>query len=143
MDLKWTLSFFYPLNTLLLITDEITQDSLFRSYNVLELVFLVDNASCTGPLNCRSVCVDASPSILKCISLKYKTKIPHTGDKASLDRGGQQHQCHRRVDQEYPKTQFFLKNGKNHPQRKNSKTSRNMPKLAIRLTLPPDCWKES
>ena len=26
-------------------------------------------------------------------------KIPHTGDKASLDRCGQQHRCHRRVDQ--------------------------------------------
>ena len=112
-------------------------------------------------------------------------KIPHTGDKASLDRCGQQHQCHRRVDQEYPKTRFFLKqkkspktqklrnvqkydkisdtpfnqrslihrkawfppcfvgqripqnsiflkNGKNHPKCKNSKSSRNMPKLVIR-----------
>ena len=27
---------------------------------------------------------------------------------------------------------FFLKNGKNHPKRKNSKMSRNIPKLAIR-----------
>ena len=31
-----------------------------------------------------------------------------------------------------PKPDFFLKNGKNHPKRKNSKMSRNMPKLAIR-----------
>ena len=30
-----------------------------------------------------------------------------------------------------PKTRFFLKNGKNHPKRKNSKTSRDMPKLAL------------
>ena len=31
-----------------------------------------------------------------------------------------------------PKPWIFLKNGKNHPKRKNSKTSRNMSKLAIR-----------
>ena len=31
-----------------------------------------------------------------------------------------------------PKNQIFLKNGKNHPKRKNSKASRDMPKLAIR-----------
>ena len=31
-----------------------------------------------------------------------------------------------------PKNPIFLKNGKNHPKRKNSKTSRDMPKLAIR-----------
>ena len=31
-----------------------------------------------------------------------------------------------------PKTPIFLKNGKNHPKRKNLKTSRDMPKLAIR-----------
>ena len=31
-----------------------------------------------------------------------------------------------------PKNQIFLKNRKNHPKRKNSKTSRNMPKLVIR-----------
>ena len=30
-----------------------------------------------------------------------------------------------------PKNPIFLKNGKNHPKRKNSKTSRDMPKLAI------------
>jgi hypothetical protein len=30
-----------------------------------------------------------------------------------------------------PRNPFFLKNGKNHPKRKNSKTSRDMPKLAI------------
>ena len=30
-----------------------------------------------------------------------------------------------------PKPNFFL-NGKNHPKHKNSKTSRDMPKLAIR-----------
>ena len=30
------------------------------------------------------------------------------GDKASLDRCGQQHRFHRRLDQEYPKTQFFF-----------------------------------
>ena len=30
-----------------------------------------------------------------------------------------------------PKKSFFLKNGKNHSKRKNSKTSRDMPKLAI------------
>ena len=30
-----------------------------------------------------------------------------------------------------PKNQMFLKNGKNHPKRKNSKTSRDMPKLVI------------
>ena len=35
------------------------------------------------------------------------------------------------VDQEYPKTLIFLKKGKNHPKRKNSKTSREMQKLAI------------
>ena len=57
--------------------------------------------------------------------LKHK-KIPHRGDKASLDRCGQQERYHNRVDQEYPKTHFFL-NGKNHIKRKNSKTSRNMP----------------
>jgi hypothetical protein len=35
------------------------------------------------------------------------------------------------VDQEYPKTEFFEKRKeKNHPKRKNSKTSRDMPKLA-------------
>ena len=39
-------------------------------------------------------------------------KIPHTGDKASLDRCGQQHRCHRRVDQEYPETHFFGKTEK-------------------------------
>ena len=33
-----------------------------------------------------------------------------------------------------PKNPIFLKNGKNHPKRKNSKTSRDMPKLAIRLS---------
>ena len=32
---------------------------------------------------------------------------------------------------EIPKNPIFLKNGKNHPKRKNSKTSRDMPKLAI------------
>ena len=31
-----------------------------------------------------------------------------------------------------PQNQIFLKNGKNHPKRKNSKTSRDTPKLAIR-----------
>ena len=112
---------------------------------------------------------------------KLRRKIPHTRDKAFLDRCGQQHQYHSRVDQEYPKTQFFekqkklsktqklknvqkyakirhtpfnqrslihceawfpggpripknpifLKNGKNHQKLKNSKTSRDMPKLAI------------
>ena len=30
-----------------------------------------------------------------------------------------------------PQNPIFLKSGKNHPKRKNSKTSRNMPKLAI------------
>ena len=30
-----------------------------------------------------------------------------------------------------PQNPIFLKNGKNHPKRKNSKMSRNMPKLAI------------
>ena len=34
------------------------------------------------------------------------------------------------------KNPIFLKNGKNHPKRKNSKTSRDMPKLAIR----PSTW---
>ena len=41
------------------------------------------------------------------ISAYDDKKIPHTGDKASLDRCGQQYRCHRRVDQEYPKTQFL------------------------------------
>ena len=58
-------------------------------------------------------------------------KIPHTADKASLDRCGQQHQYHGRVDQEYPKSQFFFEKRKNHPKPKNPKTSRDMPKLAI------------
>ena len=31
-----------------------------------------------------------------------------------------------------PKNQIFLENGKNHPKRKNSIMSRDMPKLAIR-----------
>ena len=31
-----------------------------------------------------------------------------------------------------PKNPIFLRNGKNHPKRKNSKTSKDMPKLAIR-----------
>ena len=31
-----------------------------------------------------------------------------------------------------PQNLIFLKNGKTHPKRKNSKTSRNMPKLGIR-----------
>ena len=31
-----------------------------------------------------------------------------------------------------PKDLIFLKNGNNHIKRKNSKTSKNMPKLAIR-----------
>ena len=39
-----------------------------------------------------------------------------------------EYSSHTGVDQEYPKPQFVLKNGKNHPKRKNSKTSRNMPK---------------
>ena len=34
-------------------------------------------------------------------------KIPHTGEKASLDRCGQQHRCHRRVNQECPKTRII------------------------------------
>ena len=33
----------------------------------------------------------------------YKT-IPHTGDKASLNRCGQQHRFHSKVPQEYPRT---------------------------------------
>ena len=34
------------------------------------------------------------------VAIKFSYKqIPHTGDKASLDRCGQQHRCHRRVDQ--------------------------------------------
>ena len=46
---------------------------------------------------------------MSCVSyqLKKTKKIPHTRDKASLDRCGQQHRCHRRVEQEYPKTRFF------------------------------------
>ena len=63
------------------------------------------------------------------IKVSYE-KIPHAGDKASLDRCGQQHQYHGRVDQEYPKTHFFL-NEKNHLKQKNSKTNRDMPKLEI------------
>jgi hypothetical protein len=35
------------------------------------------------------------------------------------------------VDQEYPKTHVFEKQ-KNHPNRKNSKTFRNLPKIALR-----------
>ena len=35
------------------------------------------------------------------------------------------------VGQRIPKNPIFLKNGKNHPKRKNSKISRNRPKLAI------------
>ena len=34
------------------------------------------------------------------------------GDKASLDRCGQQHRYHNMVDQEYPKTHFFFKRNK-------------------------------
>ena len=60
-------------------------------------------------------------------------KIPHTGDKASLDRCGQQHQCHRRVDQEYPKTQFFLKQKKKSPKTQKSEPSRNMTKQRYAL----------
>ena len=45
-------------------------------------------------------------------TLNSSIKISHTGDKASLDRCGQQHQCHRRVDQEQPKTRFFWKTEK-------------------------------
>ena len=41
-----------------------------------------------------------------------RKKIPNTGDKASLDQCRQQQRCHRRVDQEYPKTQFFRKTEK-------------------------------
>ena len=41
-----------------------------------------------------------------------KLKIPHTGDKASLDRCGQQHRYHSRAVQEYPKTRIFFTNGK-------------------------------
>ena len=109
---------------------------------------------------------------------KLNQKIPHKGDKASLDRCGQQHRYHSRVDQEYPKTRIFetwkkssktqktqkvqkyakisdtpfdqrslihreawfpggpripkkpncLKNRKNPPKCKNSKTSKNIPK---------------
>ena len=107
------------------------------------------------------------------IPVKFE-KIPHTGDKASLDRCGQQHLYHSRVTeknhpkrknsknvQKYdnisdtpfdqrslihgeawfppcfvgpriPQNPIFLKNKKNQPKRKNSKTSRNMPKFAIR-----------
>ena len=36
------------------------------------------------------------------------------------------------MNQEYPKNPIFFKNGKNHPKCKNSKTSRDMPKLARR-----------
>ena len=42
-------------------------------------------------------------------------KIPHTGDKASLEQCKQQHRCHRRVNQEYPKTRFFLEKRKKSP----------------------------
>ena len=39
-------------------------------------------------------------------------KIPHTGDIESLDRCGQQHRCHSRVDQEQTKTKKNLKTEK-------------------------------
>ena len=58
-------------------------------------------------------------------------KIPHTGDKASLDRCDSSTDAIRRWTKNTPKPDFFEK-GKNHPKRKNSETSRNMPKLAIR-----------
>ena len=41
------------------------------------------------------------------VVLIFIKKIPHTGDKASLDRCGQQHRYHSRVEQEQPNTQFF------------------------------------
>ena len=50
------------------------------------------------------------------------SKIPHTGDKASLDRCRQQHRCHRRVDQEYPKTRFFEKRKKSNKTQKLKKS---------------------
>ena len=41
------------------------------------------------------------------MSLVIKKKIPHIGDKASLYRCRQQHQCQKRVVKEYSKTLFF------------------------------------
>ena len=57
------------------------------------------------------------------------------GDKASLDRWGQQHQCHRRVDQEQPKTQFF---GKTEKLIQNAKTQKNVQKYAKISNTPFD-----
>ena len=65
-------------------------------------------------------------------SCQPKSEIDLPPSKASFDRCGQQHRYHSRVDLEYPQTRFYLKKGKNHPKRENSKMSRNMPKLAIR-----------
>ena len=46
------------------------------------------------------------------VFLLDKKKIPHTGDIKSLDRCGQQHQRHSRVDREYTKTKKNLKTEK-------------------------------
>ena len=56
-------------------------------------------------------------------SAQRALKIPYTGDKASLNRCGQQHRCHRRVDQEYPKNRFFFKTEKII---QNSKTQKRL-----------------
>ena len=70
------------------------------------------------------------------VGQQQQVKIPHTGDKASLDRCGQQHRCHRRVDQEYPKPDFFEK------RKKSSKTQKlkNVQRYAKISDTPFESW---
>jgi hypothetical protein len=63
--------------------------------------------------------------------LGHGKKIPHTGDIESLDRwmdSSTNATVGWTKNTQNPKK---IKNGKNNPKRKNSKTSRDMPKLAI------------
>ena len=72
-----------------------------------------------------------SPKVQKLRNVQKYDKISDT----PLNQGSLIHreawfpQCF--AGQRIPQNPIFLKNGKVHPKRKNSKTSRNMPKLAI------------
>ena len=78
---------------------------------------------------CQSQCILPAQRVCKCLLIKKKN--PAYG-RQSISRpmpivAPMPQQSGPRI----PKNPNFLKNGKNHPKRKNSKTSRDMSKLAI------------
>ena len=62
--------------------------------------------------------------------MKKLKKILQTGDKASIDRCGQQHRYHSRVDHEYPEIHFFRKTEKIIKRCKNLKKVQKYAKIS-------------